>query len=398
MLFFRDFSCGFRVPLAAENRRLGRDQGQAPSVQYARTVAAEYGILFAMRKCRTVETGRCYHLISRLAHRAFFLDDDEKTRAVDLMRRVEEFSGILILAYAFMSNHFHIFIYVPEVEELGEDEILRRINTLYRGSSLAVVLGEWNRLKEEESHELACGIRTAGYVSRFSRYKAAFVKRMWNSVEFMKTYKQHFTMSFNGRREHFGTMFEGRYRDRNHQPEQSVMWKTSAYVDVNPVNAGLCRWPDGYEWCSFAAACKGDEKARRGYEFMYGMGGDWEAIRTAHEVSIRAALDEVAAADAADGKGAVVASASKSKSDPGLELPRVRTVSLEKGDAAVAERILELLSGGPMKPAALRAAVGIRRRDHFNEYYIAPMLEKGLIERADPAHPQSPQQMYRRVK
>lgn len=128
------------------------------------------------------------------------------------------------------------------------------------------------------------------------------------------------------------------------------------------------------------------------------MGGDWEAIRTAHEVSIRAALDEVAAADAADGKGAVVASASKSKSDPGLELPRVRTVSLEKGDAAVAERILELLSGGPMKPAALRAAVGIRRRDHFNEYYIAPMLEKGLIERADPAHPQSPQQMYRRVK
>ena len=74
---------------------------QAPSVQYARTVAAECVILFAMRKCRTVETGRCYHLISRLAHRAFFLDDDEKTRAVDLMRRVEEFGGILILAYVY---------------------------------------------------------------------------------------------------------------------------------------------------------------------------------------------------------------------------------------------------------------------------------------------------------
>ena len=32
---------------------------------------------------------RCYHLISRLAHRAFFLDDEEKGRAVALMRRVE---------------------------------------------------------------------------------------------------------------------------------------------------------------------------------------------------------------------------------------------------------------------------------------------------------------------
>ena len=42
-----------------------------------------------MRKNRVVEQNRCYHLVSRLAHRAFFLDDDEKDRAVALMRRVE---------------------------------------------------------------------------------------------------------------------------------------------------------------------------------------------------------------------------------------------------------------------------------------------------------------------
>ena len=62
-----------------------------------------------MRKNRVVEQNRCYHLVSRLAHRAFFLDDEEKKdRAVALMRRVEEFSGVVVLAYAFMSNHFHI--------------------------------------------------------------------------------------------------------------------------------------------------------------------------------------------------------------------------------------------------------------------------------------------------
>ena len=64
---------------------------------------------------------RCYHLVSRLAHRAFFLDDEEKDRAVALMRRVEEFSGVVVLAYAFMSNHFHIFIYVPSAEQIGEE-------------------------------------------------------------------------------------------------------------------------------------------------------------------------------------------------------------------------------------------------------------------------------------
>ena len=43
----------------------------------------------------------------RGAHRAFFLDDDEKSRAVELLRRVEEFCGVMVLAYAIMSNHFH---------------------------------------------------------------------------------------------------------------------------------------------------------------------------------------------------------------------------------------------------------------------------------------------------
>ena len=72
-----------------------------------------------MRKNRVVEQNRCYHLVSRLAHRAFFFDDEEKNRAVALMRCVEGFSGVVVLAYAFMSNHFHIFIYVPSAEAVG---------------------------------------------------------------------------------------------------------------------------------------------------------------------------------------------------------------------------------------------------------------------------------------
>ena len=42
-----------------------------------------------MRKNRVIEQNRCYHFVSRLAHRAFFLDDEEKDRAVALMRRIE---------------------------------------------------------------------------------------------------------------------------------------------------------------------------------------------------------------------------------------------------------------------------------------------------------------------
>ena len=42
-----------------------------------------------MRHTRVILNSRCYHPISRLAHQAFFLDDDERMRAVELLRRVE---------------------------------------------------------------------------------------------------------------------------------------------------------------------------------------------------------------------------------------------------------------------------------------------------------------------
>ena len=41
-----------------------------------------------MRRNRFIGQDRCYHLISRLAHRAFFLDDEEKDRAVTLREAV----------------------------------------------------------------------------------------------------------------------------------------------------------------------------------------------------------------------------------------------------------------------------------------------------------------------
>ena len=40
-----------------------------------------------MRKSRVNLPNRCYHLIIRVAHSAFFLDDGERTRLVDLVRR-----------------------------------------------------------------------------------------------------------------------------------------------------------------------------------------------------------------------------------------------------------------------------------------------------------------------
>ena len=73
----------------------------------------------------------------------------------------------------------------------------------------------------------------------------------------------------------------------------------------------------------------------------------------------------------------------------------LRRVEAFSGVVVLAYAILALLSDGPMKPAALRKAIGIRSRIHFNRYYLAPLQERGLIVRTDPDHPNSPHQEYK---
>ena len=123
-----------------------------------------------------------------------------------------------------------------------------------------------------------------------------------------------------------------------------------------------------------------------------------------HEKSIREAMGEVLAererekevCKAANSRDAssVRKDLPRSKKNPGLETPKSFSIELERGNPAVAERILELLADGPMMPSALREAVGIRSSIHFNRYYLSPLLGKGIIARTDPDHPQSPQQRY----
>ena len=71
--------------------------------------------MYAMRPLRNFKTNQCCHLISRIANRAFFLNDEEKTRFVKRLWRVATFSCGKVLA----SNHFHILVYVPSAEAVG---------------------------------------------------------------------------------------------------------------------------------------------------------------------------------------------------------------------------------------------------------------------------------------
>ena len=99
-----------------------------------------------MRQPRNFATDRCYHLVSRIANRAFYLSEEERTRFVERMWRVAYFSCVDVLAYCVMDNHFHILAYVPPQRELSEEEVLARVRTLYLGDRLVAFEEAWHRV------------------------------------------------------------------------------------------------------------------------------------------------------------------------------------------------------------------------------------------------------------
>jgi hypothetical protein len=52
-------------------------------------------------------------------------------RFVLLMRQLEAFSGVWVLTYVLMSNHFHLLCEVPPAQELSGVELLERIQAGY---------------------------------------------------------------------------------------------------------------------------------------------------------------------------------------------------------------------------------------------------------------------------
>ena len=58
---------------------------------------------------RIKEPETVHHLVSRIAHRVYFLKDEERDEFIDMMRRTAEFCGIELIGWCIMTNHFRLF-------------------------------------------------------------------------------------------------------------------------------------------------------------------------------------------------------------------------------------------------------------------------------------------------
>jgi len=79
----------------------------------------------------------------------------------------------------------------------------------------------------------------------------------------MKDVKQRFSTWFNQTNERKGTLFEERFKSVIVQDGQALRMM-AAYIDLNPVRAGIVEDPADYLWCGYAGAVGGNKDRRRG--------------------------------------------------------------------------------------------------------------------------------------
>jgi len=194
-----------------------------------------------------------------------------------MLWQVADFSGVEVLTYAVMENHFHVLVRVPEAGEVSDGELLRRWRVLYprptkyEAASLAVM----ERMFREGGDEAEA-------------VRRRLLARMGDVSEFMKTLKQRFAIWFNAAHDRYGPLWSDRFKSVLVEGRGNPLQTMAAYIDLNPVRAGLVKDPKDYRFCGYAEAVAGDGRARAGLRVVWAAYAGGEARkRTDAEEALR---------------------------------------------------------------------------------------------------------------
>jgi hypothetical protein len=203
-----------------------------------------------------------YHAMSRTVGNQFLFENREKEVLRHMIRQVADFCGVEVLTYCIMSNHFHVLIRVPCVDSVCDLELLRRFKVLYPKPTKYQVAS----FADIERLLMAGGDDAA-------EVRLRLLARMGDLSEFMKTVKQRFSVWYNRAHKRYGTLWADRFKSVLVEGHGNPLQTMAAYIDLNPVRAGLVEDPKDYRFCGYAEAIVGEKKAEAGLiHIWYGRG------------------------------------------------------------------------------------------------------------------------------
>lgn len=205
--------------------------------------------------CRKVNY---YHVMSRVVDRRYIFGEDEKEFFRQTMRKLESFMGVQVLTYCVMSNHWHILLGAPSSQNasIDDEKLLKRIHDFYPKYRAKELVQEF---------ELACKhADETGSDVWLNEVRFRYLCRMNNLSSFVKELKERFSKWYNRRHNRRGTLWEERFKSVLVEDSEHAISTIAAYIDLNPVRAGLVANPQDYRFCGYAEAVAGGAEARRG--------------------------------------------------------------------------------------------------------------------------------------
>ncbi|MBU2870411.1 transposase [Colwellia sp. E2M01] len=190
----------------------------------------------ARSKQVSLQDTRYYHLISRCVRRAYLCGEDHHTKQsfehrrqwmVDRIRFLTSVFAIDVAAYAVMSNHYHLVVYVDENEALGWscEEVCMRWQQLYHIHPLV------ERLQKRRS---SCEAEKTEALNIIEKWR----ERLSNLSWLMRNLNEYIARKANVEDDCKGRFWEGRFKSQALLDEKAVL-ACMAYVDLNPVRAKM---------------------------------------------------------------------------------------------------------------------------------------------------------------
>ena len=188
-----------------------------------------------------------YHCISRCVRRAFLCGEDKATGQSFEHRRawvenkllfLDSVFAIDVAAYAVMSNHSHLVLYVDEdtAKYWTTFEVISRWHQLFKGTLLTQQYARGDDLIEP----LQTMVEQTAEVYR---------KRLTDISWFMRILNEGIARKANGEDNCTGRFWEGRFKSQALLDDAAII-ACMAYVDLNPVRAKIAPTPEKSRYTS----------------------------------------------------------------------------------------------------------------------------------------------------
>lgn len=208
-----------------------------------------------------------YHCISRCVRRAFLCGEGFEHRKDWIENRLEELCSIFSVhcyGYAILDNHLHVLLRLDSAQASAwsDEEVARRWTRLFP-------------LRDNDGEPLKPTDAWIVERAKDAEWVASARKRLCELGWFMKCLKEPLARMANKEDGCTGAFWEGRFKSVAVLDEESLL-ATCAYIDLNPVAAGIAETPEDSQHTSIRARidhCRDQNALPRLHDALSGNSG-----------------------------------------------------------------------------------------------------------------------------